>query len=132
MWNMVRGGIEFWSVSALRGIRFLLTLSPVSPVASPSPIFLRFPPHRFTRRVLHLEPIRRAAGAIRRALALRDDAFKTHFASVGEDARAVAFDMLVEAQAKASFGQHTSKRVLAHFSGPRRMSPPFNSIRSKG
>src|SRR6516225_8269879 len=34
---------------------------------------------------------------------------------MGEDGRAVAFQMLVEAQAKASFGQHTSKRGLAHF-----------------
>ena len=34
-----------------------------------------------------------------------------------EDGRAVAFQMLVEAQAKASFGQHTSKRGLAHFQG---------------
>jgi hypothetical protein len=34
---------------------------------------------------------------------------------MGEDGRAVAFEMLVEAQAKASFGQHTSKRGLAHF-----------------
>jgi hypothetical protein len=32
---------------------------------------------------------------------------------VGEDGRAVAFHVLVEAQAKASFGQHTSKRGLA-------------------
>jgi len=33
---------------------------------------------------------------------------------VREDGRAVAFDMLVEAQAKASFGQHTSERGFAH------------------
>src|SRR5262249_11522406 len=32
---------------------------------------------------------------------------------MGEDGRAVALDMLVKAQAKASFGQHTSKRGLA-------------------
>jgi hypothetical protein len=32
-----------------------------------------------------------------------------------KDGRAVAFQMLVEAQAKANFGQHTSKRGLAHF-----------------
>jgi hypothetical protein len=32
---------------------------------------------------------------------------------MGEDGRAVAFHVLVEAQAKASFGQHTSKRGLA-------------------
>ena len=36
-------------------------------------------------------------------------------AGVGEDGRAVAFHVLVEAQAKASLGQHTSKRGLAHF-----------------
>jgi hypothetical protein len=36
---------------------------------------------------------------------------------VGEDGRAVAFQMLVEAQAKAGFGQRTSKRGLAHFQG---------------
>ena len=34
---------------------------------------------------------------------------------MGEDGRAVAFHVLVEAQTKASFGQHTSKRGLAHF-----------------
>jgi hypothetical protein len=34
---------------------------------------------------------------------------------MGEDGRAVAFHVLVEAQAKASFGEHTSKRGLAHF-----------------
>jgi hypothetical protein len=32
---------------------------------------------------------------------------------MGEDGRAIALDVLVEAQAKASFGQHTSKRGLA-------------------
>jgi hypothetical protein len=36
---------------------------------------------------------------------------------MGEDSRAVAFQMLVEAQAKARFGQRTSKRGLAHFQG---------------
>src|SRR5262249_22464090 len=38
-------------------------------------------------------------------------------AGMGKDGRAVAFQMLVEAQAKASFGQRTSKRGLAHFQG---------------
>src|SRR5262249_21785526 len=37
--------------------------------------------------------------------------------SVGEDGRPVALQVLVEAQAKASFGQHTSKHGLAHFQG---------------
>src|SRR5262249_10248282 len=48
-----------------------------------------------------------------RAQALRHDAFESHLARMGEDGRAVALDVLVEAQAKASFGQHTSKRGLA-------------------
>ena len=77
-------------------------------------IFLFLAPHCFAARVLALEPVRRAAGAIVRTLALRHDAFeKSPLAGVGEDGRAVALDMLVEAQAKASFGQRTSKRGLA-------------------
>jgi len=44
---------------------------------------------------------------------------------MGEDGRAVAFQMLVEAQAKASFGQHTSKRGLAHF---QRIAPQVVAI----
>jgi len=48
-------------------------------------------------------------------LPFRHDAFESHLAGVGEDGRAVAFHVLVEAQAKASFGQHASKRGLAHF-----------------
>src|SRR5262249_58542091 len=80
-----------------------------------APIFLGLPYHRGSRRVLHLEPVRRVAGAIHRVLALRHDAFESHLAGVGEDGRAVAFHVLVEAQAKASFGQHTPKRGLAHF-----------------
>src|SRR5262249_43421667 len=46
-------------------------------------------------------------------LALRHDTFKPHLAGMREHSRAVAFDMLIEAQAKASFGQHTSERSLA-------------------
>jgi hypothetical protein len=41
----------------------------------------------------------------REILPLRDDAFKTHFASVREDGRAVAFDMLVEPDAGTGLGQ---------------------------
>jgi hypothetical protein len=44
---------------------------------------------------------------------------------MGEDGRAVALDMLVEAQAKPSFGQHTSKRGLAHF---QRITPQVVSV----
>src|SRR5262249_39912636 len=81
----------------------------------PAPIFFRLALHRRSRRVLHLEPITRAPRAVERVLALRHDAFEPHLARMGEDCRAVALDVLVEAQAKASFGQH--KRGLARFQG---------------
>src|SRR6516225_390561 len=44
---------------------------------------------------------------------------------MGEDGRAVALDMLVEAEAKASFGQHTSKRGLADL---KRITPQVVAI----
>jgi hypothetical protein len=49
---------------------------------------------------------------------------------MGEDGRAVAFQMLVEAQAKASFGQSTSKRGLAHFQGiaPQVVAVQFDQV----
>src|SRR5262249_32404032 len=59
--------------------------------------------------------IGRAAGTVGRILALGDNAFEAKLAGVGEDSQAIAFQMLVEAQAEASFGQRTSKRSLAHF-----------------
>ena len=40
------------------------------------PVLLRFPLHRRSRRVLHLEPIGRAAGTVGGILALRDNAFE--------------------------------------------------------
>src|SRR5262249_34296218 len=79
---------------------------------SAPPILLRFPPHRRAGRVLHLEPVGRAARTVGGILSLRDNAFEAKLASVGENGRPVALDMLVEAEAKASFGQHTSKRGL--------------------
>jgi len=64
-------------------------------------------------RILHLEPVGRAAGTVGGILALRDDAFKTHFASVREDGRAVAFDMLVEPDAGAGLSHDGCERGLA-------------------
>src|SRR5262249_61977661 len=58
---------------------------------------------------------RRAPRAAERITPLRDDAFEPHFAGMSDDGRDVAFHMLVEAQAKISFGRHTSKRGLAYF-----------------
>src|SRR5262249_29245571 len=94
------------------------------------PIFFCLALHRRRRRVLHLEPIRRAPRAIRRVLPLRHDAFESHLAGMGEDGRAVAFQMLVEAQAKASFGQRTSKRGLADLKwiAPEIVAVQFNEV----
>ena len=61
--------------------------SPPTPPALP-PILLGLTLHSRCIRVLHFEPIGRAAGTVGGILALRDDAFKTHFASMGEDPRA--------------------------------------------
>ena len=88
--------------------------SPPAPPALP-PILLGFTLYRWCIRVLHFEPIGRAAGTVDGILALRDDAFEAELAGMGEDGRAIAFHVLVEPQAKVSFGQHTSKRGLAHF-----------------
>src|SRR5262249_6912325 len=61
--------------------------------SSSAPILLRFPLHRRSRRVLHLEPITRAPRAVERVPALRHDAFEPHLARMGEDGRAVAIEM---------------------------------------
>src|SRR5262249_19373229 len=96
----------------------------------PHPSLFLFALHRLSRQVLHLEPIRRAPRAVGRVLALRHDAFESYLAGVGEDGRAVALDMLVEAEAQASFGQHASKRGLAHFQRitPHVIAVQFNEV----
>src|SRR5262249_20416748 len=80
---------------------------------SAPPILLRFPLHRRSRRVLHLEPVGRAAGTVDGILALRHDALKTHLAGMGEDGRAVALDMLTEPDAGAGLGHDGCERGLA-------------------
>ena len=74
------------------------------------PILLRFARHCCTSRILHLEPVGRAARTVGGILALRDDALKPHFAGVGEDGRPVAFDMLVEPDAGAGLGHDRCER----------------------
>jgi uncharacterized protein YjbI with pentapeptide repeats len=64
-------------------------------------------------RVLHLEPIGRAAGTVDRVLPLRDDAFEAQLAGMGEDGLAVAFDMLGEPDAGAALGHDRCERGLA-------------------
>src|SRR5262245_59182446 len=76
-------------------------------------------------RVLHFEPIGRAAGTVGGLLALRDDALKTHFAGVREDGRAVALDMLVEPDARSSLGYDRRKRGFADL---KRIAPQIIAV----
>jgi hypothetical protein len=73
-------------------------------------------------RVLHLEPVGRAAGAIRRVLPLRRDAFQPKLASIAEyDLAILVLDVLVEPDAAL----WTSKRLAAQRgSSPRCPCPP--------
>src|SRR6516225_5684691 len=102
------GGAEIGPTKRGKGMKIMAKTAGrfLSPPPLPPPVLFLFALHRRRVQVLHFEPIRRAAGAIHRAPALRHDAFEPHLARMGEDSRAVALDMLVEAQAKASFGQH--------------------------
>jgi hypothetical protein len=67
--------------------------SSLSPFA---PFLFLFALHRRSIRVLHFEPIGRAARAVGPVLPLRHDALKPHLAGMGEDGRAVVSDVLVE------------------------------------
>jgi len=73
-------------------------------------------------RVLHLEPMRRAPRAIHRVLTLRHDAFESHLAGMGEDGRAVALHVLVEAQARPALASILRSVALRTSSGSRRRS----------
>src|SRR6516164_570709 len=55
----------------------------------------------------------------------RYDAFEPELAGMGEDGRAIAFDMLVEPDAGASLGQHARKRGLA---GLKRIAPQVVAV----
>jgi hypothetical protein len=92
-------------------------------VTALSPILLPFHSRRI--RVLHFEPIWRAAGAVGGILALRDDALKPHLARVGEDGRAVALYVFVEPDAGASPGKHAHERG---FSDLKRIAPQVIAV----
>ena len=84
-------------------------------------------------RVLHLEPVGRAAGAIRRVLPLRRDAFQPKLASIAEYDLAISCWMcslsrmpgLTLTRTEASVALWTSKRLAAQRgSSPRCPCPP--------
>jgi hypothetical protein len=69
------------------------------------------------RRVLHLEPIRRTAGAIGRVLPLAHNAFEPELAGVCEHGRAVlVLDVLIERTLRLGVGWVSVRsKVLACF-----------------
>src|SRR5262249_11066523 len=79
----------------------------------PPPVLFGLALHRRCCRVLALEPVPRAAGAVGRAKALRHDTFKHHLAGMGEDGRAVALDMPIEPDAGSGLDHDRSERGLA-------------------
>jgi hypothetical protein len=71
-------------------------LAPVGHFSVAAPIFLCLPPHGWRFRVLDLEPVLDATGAVMRAEALRYDALATECAGFAEYDRAFILEMVIE------------------------------------
>ena len=67
--------------------------------------FLYDAQHRRARRIFHLDPASHATAAVRKVAAFRDDALKAKLACVRQDDRAVAVEMLGEANPVAPHEQ---------------------------
>jgi hypothetical protein len=89
--------------------------------------FFGLAPYRRRLRVLALQPIRGAAGAVGRALTLGHDAFESELAGMLEDERAVFLDVLV----KLALARIFTNLALGRSIGSPRKSSPFGSITSK-
>jgi len=92
---------------------------------------LGFALHGRCIHVVHFNLIGRAAGKVGGVLALRDNTFEAELAGMGENGRAVAFDMLVESMPGRALATIDASVALRTSSGSRRRSSPFNSMRSK-
>jgi hypothetical protein len=75
--------------------------------------------------------MRRPAGAVGRALALRHDAFEPELAGVFEDGRAVLFDVLVELDTRLCSRQQLCQGSLALLDGiaPQIVAVQFHEVR---
>ena len=80
-----------------------------------TPLFLRLAPHRGRCRILDLESLPGAAGAVSRAEPLRHDALAAELAGLAIDDRAGADVMLVERDAGVRLTQQLSQHSLALF-----------------
>ena len=92
--------------------------------------FFGFPLRRWSSRVLALEPVGRAAGAINRALALRHDAFESHLAGMGKHGGPVALDVLIERMPGRALATIDASVALRTSSGSRRR--PLRPSRHQG
>jgi len=92
-------------------------MAPAYPALTP-PIFLGLASHRRCRRVLDLEPIANAAGAILRAQPLRHDPLAAERASVVEDDCAIASEMLIERDAVADASEELGECRFAPLERP--------------
>jgi hypothetical protein len=81
-------------------------------LSSPRPIL--YPQHGWARRVLDLDPRLAPAGTVGQVPPLRDDAFKPELAGVLENGRAIAVEMLREANPVA-VREQLSELALAQF-----------------
>jgi len=70
-----------------------------------APILLGLSLHRWRFRVLELQPVLRAAGAVTRAETLRHDALATEFAGVPKYALAIMSKVLDEPQPRKASAQ---------------------------
>src|SRR5204863_4296801 len=79
-----------------------------------TPVLFGLPLHGWRVRIFRLDPVRRAAGTIRRIAALRDDAFKPKLAGMREHGRAIVLNILVQPQARGRTCDHAGERGLSH------------------
>src|SRR5262245_12580265 len=88
---------------------------PAPPLSAP--VLFLFALHSWCRRILALDPVTRATGAVGRAKALRHDTFEPKLAGVAEDDIAGLINVLVEQQARFGVAQELSERCLTRFDG---------------
>jgi hypothetical protein len=91
----------------------IATLPAAARDRSAIPIFLFKPPYRGRSRVLDLEPVRRSAGAVRRAEPLGHDALAAERSGVLVDRRAVAGEYLIECNAGVRHPQQSGEPPFA-------------------
>src|SRR5262249_5589892 len=94
-------------------------------VISFTPILFGFPLHCRCIRVLHFEPIGRAAGTVGRSKALRHDSLKTELAGVAE----YDVDVLVKVQRPAPSAEKLGQLALACLPRAVRAAGPCRSAR---